>query len=162
MLHRRLKPLVAFALLALLGLPQLRAEPPATAVAPAPGQIQLLKGYTHRPLQGIDSIVGEIVREDGFKITYEQGAIPDPKSLFRTGGSFTNAAEGTPADQREWFREQVVSGVPMQVVMRKDHSLIVTFPKSGINFHTKVEKTDDLADVLLMLMTYPQPVVAKP
>lgn len=129
----------------------LAAEP---AGAPL-GGLQLVEGYKHERLQGIDSVVGRIVRQDGFTINYEKGRIPDPNAPFRLGGDFSNAAERVPADQREWSREQQVGDAPVQLVLRKDATLVVTYPNSGINFHAKIEKQSDLADVLTMLLTFP-------
>ncbi|MEZ6057390.1 MAG: hypothetical protein R3C01_11880 [Planctomycetaceae bacterium] len=122
--------------------------------APIPGHIQLIQGYKHEPLQGIDSRVGRISRNDGFTINYEQGRVPKENEQFRLGGDFSNAAQHVKKTEGAWYREQTVQGTPMQIAMTKEKLLVVTFPESGINFTTKIEKDTDLAEVLLMLLTF--------
>jgi len=129
---------------------------------PVPGNVTLIEGYKHEPLQGIDSTVGKIVSEDGFEIFYEQGRIPDPNSPFRLGGDFSNGAERIPAEQRKWSRTQTINEAPIQIVMTKTDQLIVTCPKSGINFSAKIKTETDLADTLLMLLTFGTPQAQKP
>ena len=72
------------------------------------GGMQLQPGYKHRPLQGIDSIVGEIVKEDGLRIMYEIGSIPKPGG-FRLGGQFSDRPKLAPKEQVRWYREHGVS-----------------------------------------------------
>ncbi len=122
------------------------------------GGIKLLPGYKHEPLQGIDSIVGRIVGPKGLVIHYEIGIIP--RGPFAIGGAFVNAAKRVPKDRLRLYREQVIQGHPVHVAYLKDGTLIVTYPKSipgkGINFRTKVSGPEQMADVLLMLLTFPR------
>jgi hypothetical protein len=138
----------------------------ATAASPAfaddarIGGMQLLSGYTHQPLQGFDSIVGKVSKKDGLQISYDIGSIPKPGGLA-FGGQFSDRAKKTQKNQLHWYKEQVVNGQPMHVAHRKDGYLLLTFPKKGINFSAKVASTEDVAEVLLMILTYPNPVAKK-
>jgi hypothetical protein len=125
------------------------------------GGLQLLAGYKHQPLQGIDSIVGRISKPGGLQITYEIGSIPKPGGLG-FGGQFSDRPKRTPKNQLLWYKEQTVNGQPMHVAHRKDGYLLVSFPKKGVNFSVKVNTTADVAEVLLMVLTYPNPVAKKP
>ncbi len=122
------------------------------------GGIQLLPGYKHEPLQGIDSVVGRIVGPKGLVIQYEIGRIPRGGLAF--GGGFVNAAKRAPKNQLRLYREQQVHGHPVHLAYLKDGTLIVTFPRSipgkGINFRTKVTRPEQMAEVLLMLLGFPQ------
>ena len=122
------------------------------------GGIQLLPGYKHQKLQGIDSIVGKIVKQGGLTIFYEIGGIP--KGGLRFGGSFTDRPQRTPKSQRRWYKEQLIHGEPVHIAYLKDNRLLVSYPKSlpgkGINFSTKVGSADEMAEALLMLLTFPQ------
>ena len=120
--------------------------------------IQLLPGYKHEKLQGIDSIVGRIVKKKGLTISYEIGGIP--KGPFAFGGSFSDRPKKTPKKLVKWYREQMVNGQPMHIAYLKSKALLVSFPKSipnkGINFYVaKVETMEEMADALLMLSTFP-------
>lgn len=120
------------------------------------GGMTLLPGYKHHPLQGIDSIVGEIKKEGGLRIMYEIGAIPKPGAP-RFGGSFSDRPKNTPKDQVRWYKEQTVNGQPVHLACKKDGFLLVSFPQKGINFSAKVSSDEELADALLMILTYPGP-----
>ncbi len=121
------------------------------------GGIQLLPGYKHEKLQGIDSIVGRIAKPGGLTIHYEIGAIP--QGGLRFGGSFVDRPKKVPQDQLRWYREQMVQGQPVHIAYLKNNSLLVSYPQTipgkGINFHTQVKSTEELADALLMLLTFP-------
>lgn len=118
--------------------------------------IKLLPGYEHQPLQGIDSVVGKIVKRDGMQIFYEKGHIGLPGQP-RLGGQFSDRARLSPKAQQQWYREQVIYGTPVHIAYLKSHVLIVTYPTDGINFSTTAKTSEDLADALLMLLTYPVP-----
>ncbi len=143
--------IVTVSLLCLLGVASVSADDDHI------GGIQLLPGYEHQPLQGIDSIVGEISKKDGLQIRYEIGAIPKPGSLFMLGGMFSDRPKTTPKDKVRWYREQVVNGQPVHLAFRKDQVLLVSYPQKGINFHVTVRTADEMADALLMILTYPGP-----
>jgi hypothetical protein len=118
------------------------------------GGMQLLPGYKHQPLQGFDSVVGKISKPNGLEISYEIGAIPKPGGLS-LGGQFSDRPRLTPQDQRRWYQEQTVAGQKVHLVYRNDNYLLVSFPKQGMNLSVKVLTPDEMAEALLMILTYP-------
>lgn len=124
------------------------------------GGMQLLAGYTHQRLQGFDSIVGKIRKKNGLQISYEIGSLPKPGGLA-LGGQFSDRAKKTPKNQLRWYKEQVVNGQPVHLAHRKDGYLLVSFPKQGMNFSAKVTTPEEMIDSLLMILTYPNPVIKK-
>ena len=131
------------------------------ADAPPPGAMRLLPGYVHEPLQGIDSIVGRIRKPGGLTIQYEIGRVPKPGGL-RIGGDFSDAAVGMPEKDRRWYREQTVQGEPVHIAYSKADLLVVSFPASGLNLTATAKSSEEVADVLLMALTYPKQAAAKP
>lgn len=107
-----------------------------------PGGIKLLPGYQHKKLQGIDTRVGRIWKEGGLAIDYDIG---------RLAG---NAAKSQDQASLRWSKEQVVDGRAVQFAFTKDRKLFVTFPQSFANFSASVRSEEDLADMLLMVLTY--------
>ena len=118
------------------------------------GGIRLLPGYVHQPLQGFDSIVGKITKKDGLQINYEIGGIPKPGGI-RLGGQFSDRPKLTPKNQVRWYREQIVNGQPVHLAYRKDDVLLVSYPKKGMNLSVKLRSADEMAEALLMILTYP-------
>ena len=119
----------------------------------APGGVQLLTGYTHRSLQGIDSRPGEITKKGGLRISYDIGAIPKPGAP-RFGGSYTDWTKRVPEKDRRWFREQTINGQPVHLVYTKAKRLTVSYPKGGINFSCEAKTEADLVDALLITLSY--------
>ena len=119
-----------------------------------PGGIILLEGYQHKKLQGIDSLVGEILKKDGLKISYELGRIARPGQP-RMGGDFTDRAKGISKNDLKWFKKQTIDGSPAHIAFTKKNQLIVSFPTRGGNFRAKIESEEQMADALLMTLTYP-------
>ncbi len=146
-------------LLGAVSLCTIAACPAAAAEAP-PGGIRLLPGYTHNPLQGIDSIVGELVKDGGLKISYEIGHVSKPGEPM-VGGGFRDRPKLTPKEKLRWYREQTVNGQPVHVAFTKDNTLLVSFPNKGMNFRTMVRSSEDFADAMLMMMTCPGPAAAE-
>ena len=132
------------------------ASPAAVA---APGGMRLLPGYTHKPLRGIDSIVGQIVKDDGWKISYEIGRVSKPGQPM-TGGGFRDRPKLTSKAKVRWYREQTVSGQSVHMALCKDNMLLVSFPEKGMNFHATIRSFEQLADAMLMILTYSQPATA--
>ncbi|MCH7729876.1 MAG: hypothetical protein IH991_25910 [Planctomycetes bacterium] len=130
---------------------------PASAADARLGGMRLLVGYKHQPLQGFDSIVGKIEKEGGLRINYEIGHVPKPGAP-RFGGSFSDRPKLTPKDKVRWYREQVVNGQAVHIAYRKDNVLMVSYPKKGMNFSVTIRSTDEMAEALLMILTYPDPV----
>ena len=121
------------------------------------GGMRLLAGYQHQPLQGFDSIVGKISKKAGLQISYEIGGLPKPGGI-RLGGQFSDRPKRTPKNQVRWYREQTVNGQPVHLAHRKDNVLLVSFPQKGMNFSVTVRSADEMAEALLMILTYPDPV----
>ena len=122
-----------------------------------PGNLKVLDGYQHVPLRGIDSIVGKIQHKDGFEIFYEKGRVVKPGAP-RLGGDFSNAAARLKNSQNkniEWSAQQKIGDQPVDLVLLKDGRLVASFPEAGINFTAKTKTKAQVADVLVMVMTYP-------
>jgi hypothetical protein len=128
-----------YAAVVLLALP---AYPQATKTDPPPGSIQLLPGYIHKKEQGIDTAVGKIYKARGVTISYDIGGLagrtisPEDKSSYA------------------WYKEQTINNQTVRIAMSRDRELVVTFVEASANFRTVVRTNEDLADVLLMLLTY--------
>lgn len=117
----------------------------ASADDPPPGSITLLDGFKHQKLQGIDTRVGKIWKENGITIQYDIG---------RLAGNFAQQQRKYQADQLAWDRQQTWHGQPVELAMMKDRQLYVSFPERHANFYGKVQTEEDLVDALLMVLTY--------
>ena len=118
------------------------------------GGMRLLPGYQHQPMQGHGYIVGRIIKKSGLEIGYEIGRVTEPAKVI-IEGRFQDRPKMTPKDHIRWYREQVVNGQPMHIAYRKDKILFVSFPNKGMNFSAKISNGDEMAEMLLMIMTYP-------
>jgi hypothetical protein len=117
-------------------------------------QINLLPGYAHEPLQGIDSIVGKVTGKDGVTIMYEIGPVPkEGAPLF--GGSYANQAIRLPEGERQWLKQQIVGEQNFDIAYSKDQRLIIstTAGSQGVNLHAEAKTPKDIADILLMTLT---------
>lgn len=121
---------------------------------PAGLEITLQPGFAYVPRQGFDSIVGGIEKKDGLKISFEMGANPPPGAP-RFGGSFSNYATRVPEKDRQWLKEMDSNGRKVHVAYGKDQMLIVTSAteKEGVNFHATAKTPEEVADVLLMVLS---------
>ena len=130
--------------------------PAATGQTPLPAghEIKLLPGFAHEPRRGIDSIVGLLAKKDGLQINFEMGGGVLPGAP-RFGGSYVNQALRLPGADRLWLKEQAVGGRTFHVAYGKDHLLIISSAsaKTGVNFHAVAKTPEDVADVLLMVLT---------
>lgn len=118
------------------------------------GNMQLLPGYKHQTRQGIDSLIGGISKPNGLSFGYEIGRVTKP-GRARTGGSFIDGPLQQPKDQIRWYREQTVNGQPIHLAYRNDDLLLVSFPHKGLNISVRVRDANEMAEALLMIMTYP-------
>lgn len=107
-----------------------------------PGHIVLLEGYHHVVTDGFDSITGRIWKEGGVDIRYD---------LFMAG-HYEDRKEWT--TKIKWKREQVIGGRRVICVLTKDNRLLIAFPEYMANFYAKVRNEKDVADMLLMILTY--------
>lgn len=119
------------------------------------GGMNLLPGYEYRPIQGIDSIVGEISKPNGLTISFEKGLVY-ASGEPRTGGAFLDRPQKLKnSRQIRWYREQIVNGQPVHLAYRNDDWLLVSFPQEGMNLAVVVRDASEMAEALLMIMTCP-------
>jgi hypothetical protein len=112
---------------------------------PVPGNIRLLAGYVHRRGHGFDTAVGSIARKDGLVIEYDIG---------RLSGVYTDCKDCGFIDGELWRKDQIVSGHDVRIVYTKSKRLVISFPETHANFYATVKSEADLADTLLMVLTY--------
>jgi hypothetical protein len=135
------------------------------AAADALGGLKLLQDYSLRPGSAVDAAAWTIEKRGGLTISFEAGF-----------------SEGSWADPNErgrysWYREQEVNGYTARFALVKDglktrwepsesrglppgNVLLVTFlldkdrPFHTANFSAKVANSQEMADALLMVMTF--------
>jgi hypothetical protein len=110
---------------------------------PTPGNIELFDGYTHTPKRGIDSTVGEISKPGGMTIHYDIG---DLAGLF--------AGRCGPLYECLWYKGQKINGREVWLSLTKDGRIFATFPKDYANFFAQTNSSEDIADFLVMILTY--------
>ena len=118
---------------------------PKPTPKPPPGNIKMLSGYVHKQGQGIDTRVGKIFKENGLKIEYDIGGLAGNYAL----GAYTNKKEKV-----IWFKIQETNGYEVLLAYLKDGSIYATFPEDDANFIADIKTNEDLADFLIMIMTY--------
>jgi hypothetical protein len=109
---------------------------------PAPGGMKLLSGYQHQKLQGIDTHVGKVWKDGGLSIQYDIGKLAG------------NYAKAQAKDEPLWHKEQVIGGRTLHLALAKDKKFYVTLPEWNANFWGQVKTEEDIADILLMVLTY--------
>jgi len=138
----------------------------STALADDPpyGGVKLLEGYRYKRSRSVDTINGLIYKEGGLSIEFESGI-----------------SEGYAVDPKElknyiWYREQEINGHKVFLALTQSgvgtrwepekprrsgsrHILIVTFPgkfgpMDAANFHAEVLNDTEIADMLLMVLTF--------
>lgn len=118
-----------------------KGDPASTVVLLTPTMsIQLLPGYTHQKKKGRDSVVGEIVSKDGITITYDIGKF-GPTTL----------------GNELWHKEQTLLGTKVKIVFSKQKELLVVVnagEKVYASFYTKVNSEEDVAEVLLIVLSF--------
>lgn len=124
--------------------------------------IHLLPGYTMRHDQGDDSYCGEIHRQnDDFTIWIDIGAMAgryaDPEEPQRYDWIIRQEID----NRTVWiaFKKSLervdLNGGPNSVVEKRN--LFVTFMKEQANFSAEVSSERDVAEMLLMVLTYIPP-----
>jgi len=106
-----------------------------------PGNIRLLPGYLHQRGQGFDSKVGTIARREGLTIEYDIGPM---------AGDYTDRKW----DGEIWRKNQIINGHPIVVVFTKANLLVISFPGRNANFLATIRSDSEMADMLLMVLTY--------
>ena len=112
---------------------------------PPPGSMKLLPGYHHRPKQGIDSTTGTISKDGGLDIQYDIGEM---------AGNYSECAWCGWIKGEVWRKKQVINGQEIVCVLTKKKMFVVSFPKSHANFYARVRTQGEMADMLLMLITF--------
>jgi len=128
------------------------------------GGVRLLDGYRFKRSSSVDTINGLIYKDGGLSIEFESGVSEgyavDPKNK----GTYI------------WYREQVVNGHRVMLALTKPgvgtvwkpekargskpgNILMVTFPgrfgpHNAANFHAEVLSEEEVADMLLMVLTF--------
>ena len=142
----------------MLGLALACVIPVAAAQSKMPAALmgmRLLPGYQHRPLQGMDSVIGEIARSEGLTLRYEIGRVPTTVK-FRRGGDFTDAARTLTPPMTRWYKEQSVLGEPVHLAYTTRDQLVISFPQRGVNIVVVAKTLEEVAEALLMVLTIPQ------
>lgn len=116
---------------------------PAPTPEPPPGDIEMLDGYTHVPGRGIDSRVGEISKSGGMAIRYDIGMM---------AGFF--AGRCLSSGDCQWYKGQTVNGREVLLSLTKDGKITATFRKEYANFSAQTKSPEDVADFLIMVLTY--------
>ncbi len=116
--------------------------------------MRLLPNYRLQPLQGIDSMVGQISKPNGLTIRYEIGRIPRA-GRPKMGGDFSDQPLLIPAGRREWYKEQTIRGEPVHLAYTKEKQLLVSYPNRGINFAIAATTQEQFAEALLIVLTVP-------
>ena len=112
---------------------------PATraVVAPAPGNIKLLPGYTHERGRGIDSAVGSINKKDGLNIRYDIGRMA------------VNYAERKIVENKEnivWQKQEKINDDDLMIAYFKDGEIVASYDKASENFFTETTSKKDIED----------------
>ncbi|MCE9528602.1 MAG: hypothetical protein K8R36_21365 [Planctomycetales bacterium] len=130
---------VLIAAVGMLSAASVLAAEPANA---APGGMKLMSGYRHKRLQGKDTRVGEISKEGGLSIKYDIG---------RLAGNY---AKSRAKEETLWRKEQVLGGRPVHLAFAKDRTLYITLPEANANFYATTKSEEEIADILLMVLSY--------
>jgi hypothetical protein len=116
---------------------------PKPTPEPPPGNIKLLEGYTHIKKRGIDTSVGEISKSGGLTIRYDIGTLAGRAAGY-------NCGEG----QCLWYKKQIINGRDVWIGLTKKGLIVATFPEIYVNFFAQTKSPEDIADFLLMILTY--------
>jgi hypothetical protein len=117
----------------------------AYADDPPPGGIHLLEGYRHTKMMGEDTPGGQI-RNDRIVINYEAG-----------GGVFA-AADWPSRTEWKWSIVQKRGDREITIFVNHENDLYISFratkTRAAANFAASVQSPQDVAEVLLMVLTY--------
>lgn len=116
---------------------------PKPTPEPPPGNIKLLENYTHIKKRGIDTSVGEISKPNGLTIRYDNGFLAGRAAGYYCGNGQCN-----------WYKNQKINGKDVWIGLTKEGMIIATFPEDNANFFAQTKSPEDVADFLLMVLTY--------
>lgn len=108
----------------------------------AKSPVNLLPGYKIQIFPGLDSAAGRIWKDGGLEIEIEMCC------------GFGNAADSVPKSRLAWREQQTTHGQLVVLVFTKANELIVSYPKLVTNFRTKTRNSRDLAEALLIALSY--------
>ncbi|MDX6404607.1 MAG: hypothetical protein QOH70_2062 [Blastocatellia bacterium] len=128
----------------------LRQLHPEPVESDPPKGIRLLAGYMHDSSTDFEgNQVGKISKSNGVKIKYEIG--------FSQG----MAVEPEQTAQYVWYREQKANGRIARYALSKSNVLMISVPLDDepntlhvANFYGKIQKPEDIADTLLMILPF--------
>lgn len=115
----------------------------AQALSATPPGIRLLPGYTERKGRPIDSIGGTISRPHGLVMGYDIGI---GAGHYELDPRWTKHAL--------WRTEQIINGKKAVCIFTKSKELLIAFPDDLTNFYAEIHSQRDLADMMLMVLTY--------
>lgn len=104
--------------------------------------VRLLPGYKVQLTTGADAVGGIIWKDGGMKIDFGMG--------LHVGV----ASDLVDKSDVVWREEQVVNGAQVICVYTKSHDFIVSFPRLTTNFQGKIRSQRDLAEMLIMVLTF--------
>jgi hypothetical protein len=103
--------------------------------------VRLLPSYKIQWASGIDTWGGTIWKDNGVKIEFNQGGV----------GIATDQVE---KDEVVWREEQVLNGEQVVIIYTKSSHLLVAIPKLIVSFEAEIRNQKDLAEMLLMALTW--------
>ena len=110
---------------------------------PTPGGIKLLNGYVHTPGRGIDSTVGSIKKEGRLNIRYDIGVL---------AGEYVNHCRRD--NTCVWYKEQQLNAGLVKIALQRNGIIVATFSRTMANFYTEARTEEDVAEFLLMILTF--------
>jgi|SRR5215475_14792342 len=116
----------------------------SNSAIPPRSPIVLLPKYKLEISKGVDTTGMAIWREGGFSIRYVQGMYieSDTDIIRRT------------KDEILWTQEQLVNKQKLVLTCTKSHGLFASFPALHASFSAKIHSQQDIADMLLMVVTF--------
>lgn len=97
--------------------------------------------YAIKETTGIDAIEGTISKKNGIKIFYDIGKSP------------RNIASRQ-KQKFQWCKSHIANGWLVQIALDRTNRLFITFPDFGANFQATIAGNSDLAEVMLIVLTY--------
>lgn len=110
---------------------------------PPPGNIQLLENYLHIKAEAIDTEQGEISKPEGMKIYYQNGDVAGDHADNWCGKG-----------ECVWYKVQKINGCEVRLGLTKEGKVVARFPKDFANFYAQTKSQEDIADFLIMILTY--------
>ncbi len=129
-------------LLTVVSLTAIAQSRDTTKSPPLRSPVQLLSGYKIQLSSGIDTWGGTIWKVGGLKI------------IWHSGLHVGVAADLVDKKDVAWREEQVVNGQQVVCVYATSSDLIGSFPRLVTNFQGHIERQQDLAEMLLMILTF--------